>query len=259
MPRSIPTSATHVAPEWTTNGYGEIVALKKADDNRYGVAKKPAIPRGSSGRRPLGQRDPNIDGAASDRLKKEKSERDVINVQGLVRNVLGVVGNSQTTGNSNRLPSASAPAASPFQIYDETTESRTPKVRSISKGSFSSRSSPATPDDLIAQTQALSMEGKSAERQGYQRAPSAVSAVSSAATSNPGSAVAGHAVENDANILHQMLGHLETVMSITEQRKGSYHASTPQPVYRGGPTKWVTRYVDYTSKYGLGFLMNDGR
>lgn len=22
---------------------------------------------------------------------------------------------------------------------------------------------------------------------------------------------------------------------------------------------WVTRYVDYTSKYGLGFLLNDGR
>jgi len=23
-------------------------------------------------------------------------------------------------------------------------------------------------------------------------------------------------------------------------------------------TTWVTRYVDYTSKYGLGFLLNDG-
>ena len=259
MPRSIPTSATHVAPEWTTDGYGDIVAVQKAEDNRYGVAKKPAIPRGSSGRRPLGQRDPNVDGATSDRLKKEKSERDVINVQGLVRNVLGAVGNTQTTANGNRLPLASTPSASPFQIYDETTESRTPKVRSISKGSFSSRSSPATPDDLIAQTQALSMQGKSADRPGYQRAPSVVSAVSSAATTNPGPAPVGIPVENDANILHQMLGHLETVMSITEQRKGSYHASTPQPVYRGGPTKWVTRYVDYTSKYGLGFLMNDGR
>ena len=25
-----------------------------------------------------------------------------------------------------------------------------------------------------------------------------------------------------------------------------------------GANKWVTRYVDYTSKYGLGFLLNDG-
>ena len=24
-------------------------------------------------------------------------------------------------------------------------------------------------------------------------------------------------------------------------------------------TKWVSRFVDYTSKYGLGFLLNDGR
>ena len=26
-----------------------------------------------------------------------------------------------------------------------------------------------------------------------------------------------------------------------------------------GATKWIVRYVDYTSKYGLGFLLNDGR
>ena len=26
-----------------------------------------------------------------------------------------------------------------------------------------------------------------------------------------------------------------------------------------GATKWISRYVDYTSKYGLGFLLNDGR
>ena len=193
-------------------------------------------------------------------MKKEKPDRDVINVQGLVRNVLGAVGNTNAAGNTNRLPTSTTPSASPFQIYDETTDSRTPRVRSISKGSFSTRSSPATPDDLIAQTQALSMKGKSStERPDFLRAPSVVSAVSSAATSNVGAAMATVNTENDANILHQMLGNLETVMSITEQRKGSYHASSPQPVYRGGPNKWVTRYVDYTSKYGLGFLMNDGR
>jgi hypothetical protein len=31
------------------------------------------------------------------------------------------------------------------------------------------------------------------------------------------------------------------------------------PVLESGPAKWVERYVDYTSKYGLGYLLSDGR
>jgi len=284
IPEILPSNATHVAPEWTMDLDGKLIATNDPDnDDRYSmsasslskVPKQPTnLPQGSSTRRVLGQRDPNIDGAGlADRLKKEKSERDVINVQGIVRNALSAANgnNSQaqatSIGKTNRLPSSRTPAASPFQIYDETTDSRTPRVQSISKGSFSTRSSasPATPDDLVAQTQALTMQGKSAptssERpHNFMRAQSVVSAISSAAASNVGSVATSTVhVENDANILHQMLGNLETVMSITEQRKGSYHGNTPKHVHRGGPKKWVTRYVDYTSKYGLGFLMNDGR
>ncbi|EED92780.1 predicted protein, partial [Thalassiosira pseudonana CCMP1335] len=36
-------------------------------------------------------------------------------------------------------------------------------------------------------------------------------------------------------------------------------STTPKfNIYDDVTTKWVTRYVDYTSKYGLGFLLNDG-
>jgi hypothetical protein len=118
----------------------------------------------------------------------------------------------------------------------------------------------SSPDNLVAQTNALSVKDtghKAAEgpKPDFGRAQSVVSAMSS----NVGSTVNTVNVENDANILHQMLGNLETVMEITQTRKGSYHATPPRPVFRGGPNKWVTRYVDYTSKYGLGFLLNDGR
>ena len=42
-------------------------------------------------------------------------------------------------------------------------------------------------------------------------------------------------------------------------RDDSFTDTRSIPVNSGGAPKWVTRYVDYTSKYGLGFLLNDGR
>lgn len=57
-----------------------------------------------------------------------------------------------------------------------------------------------------------------------------------------------------------MIERLDAVLEITQSRKSCYSPShTPRPVSSNcGPKKWVTRYVDYTSKYGLGFLLNDG-
>lgn len=259
LPASIPFNATHTAPEWTTNGYGDIVSVHESAEDKYSVSKpskKPALPLGGSQRRPLGYRDPNVDGAGHGRgLHKEKSDRDIINVQGLVQ-----AGNLPISNNKIGRAQASStpPSSSPFQIYDEAIESRTPRVQSISKGSFSSKPSPSHADDLVVKTNALSMRSTSGgARPDLPRTQSVVSAVSSAATST----VFGPTVtaETDANILNQMLDNLESVMGVTDSRKGMYHASSPRPVHRGGPDKWVTRYVDYTSKYGLGFLLNDGR
>ena len=252
LPSSIPLNATHVAPEWTMNGYGEFVFIQDNESDKYAPSKPFKKPSNlPSGRRPLGQRDPNTNGVSSggtDRLKKGKSERDVINVQGLVRNTMA----SSNTG--NKLPAMSTPASSPFQIYDE---SKAPRDFQPAPSSLQGSCPPhgfSSPDDLIPQTNALSIREGSAKTE-FGRAQSVVSAVSS----NVGSAVTVVNTENDANILHQMLGNLETVMEITRSRKGSYPLQSPRPVSRGGPTKWVTRYVDYTSKYGLGFLLNDGR
>lgn len=262
LPVSLPMNATHSAPEWILNGFGDIVAAQSSPADKYAVAKpskKPALPRGGSQRRPLGYRDPNVEGASNGRdrtgLKKEKSDRDVINVQGIVQGGgLGSAGNKSSRGSFSNTPSSS-----PFQIYDETTESTTPRVQSISKGSFSSRPSPASGDDLVVKTNALSVRTVPGglARPDFPRTQSVVSTVSSTATSAAGATAV--TAENDTNILNQMLDNLESVMGVTASRKGMYHASSPRPVYRGGPNKWVTRYVDYTSKYGLGFLLNDGR
>lgn len=267
LPVSIPINATHSAPEWSMNAFGEIVANghTHTPEDKYSVgklSKKPSIPRGGSNRRVLGNRDPNVDSVGNGRAKKEKSDRDVINVQGIVRGGLGGGGQASAGSCNNRVQPSSTPSTSPFQIYDETTESRTPRVQSISKGSFSSRPSPTSGDELVVKTNALSVNTASggcrksveASRPDFPLAQSVVSAVSSAA----GGTTVTINTENDANILTQMLDNLENVMAVTDSRKGMYLATSPHPVHRGGPNKWVTRYVDYTSKYGLGFLLNDG-
>jgi hypothetical protein len=64
----------------------------------------------------------------------------------------------------------------------------------------------------------------------------------------------------DTEILNIMFDTLSTALEVADARKYSYtNAAVASPTCRGGPAIWVTRYVDYTSKYGLGFLLNDGR
>ena len=65
---------------------------------------------------------------------------------------------------------------------------------------------------------------------------------------------------DDTGVLTSMFETLATAIDVAEAQRYTYnHSATVQPTKNGGPTIWVTRYVDYTSKYGLGFLLNDGR
>lgn len=64
---------------------------------------------------------------------------------------------------------------------------------------------------------------------------------------------------SDVEILKRMMKRLDTVLEVSSARRALYRPQTPRPtVGLTAPEKWVTRYVDYTSKYGLGFLLNDG-
>ena len=67
------------------------------------------------------------------------------------------------------------------------------------------------------------------------------------------------AAENEGEVLRRMVEQLDQVLTVAQS--GTYPSSVRSPrsltSSRGGPTRWVSRYVDYTSKYGLGFLLND--
>jgi len=65
----------------------------------------------------------------------------------------------------------------------------------------------------------------------------------------------------DAYVLNNMVDRVSIVLDIVSSRDYSNVAvGSPSlvPVLKGGPVKWVDRYVDYTSKYGLGYLLSDG-
>ena len=125
-----------------------------------------------------------------------------------------------------------APAAksSNFQIYNENDQ------RQITPAA----PSPSSPlEDIIARAASLSIAHRKQDPDGL---------------------TPGHRHMDDSEVLIFMLETLSTALDVAEARKFTYcHSSGVKATSRGGPVMWVTRYVDYTSKYGLGFLLNDGR
>jgi POLO box duplicated region len=135
-----------------------------------------------------------------------------------------------------------------FKIFEEASTPKTPhshSMRSLDEVA------------LVQRTKALSIssageakrDGQAVSRSGQHQ----LASYTSFASSSSGSVVL------DGEILQSMVNRLDAVLDITGSRKGSYRLQVPRPVPSvHGPRKWVVRYVDYTSKYGLGFLLNDG-
>ncbi|KAL7489666.1 hypothetical protein ACHAW6_015362 [Cyclotella cf. meneghiniana] len=70
-----------------------------------------------------------------------------------------------------------------------------------------------------------------------------------------------HTSPDDLSELEGMYNRLTECLNNYERvQNGGAKVDLPYPIdsEMWGATKWVTRYVDYTSKYGLGFLLNDG-
>jgi hypothetical protein len=65
--------------------------------------------------------------------------------------------------------------------------------------------------------------------------------------------------DEDARALQCMYTRLKEFGLYLESSQTPVSSKPASPVIIGRAEKWVTRYVDYTSKYGLGFLFNDGR
>jgi hypothetical protein len=211
IPKALPNSILHTAPEWYIDEYGELTI---GSSDGFSENPKASVQRGL--RHPFTTRDPNAVSLAVQQEKAEKRSREIrAAVNERLRATLSI---------------ASSVQPSNFEIYDETKAKPTPPETPSSSSAI---------DDIISRAAGLSIAGRKQDPEGL----------------SPGSCPL-----DDAEILTIMLDTLSTALDVAEARKYTYaHSPVVKPCARGGPLMWVTRYVDYTSKYGLGFLLNDGR
>ena len=230
IPDFLPHSVLHRAPVWHLNEFGALVCDEDESSSSasYGSTGKRGIPRSSSQRQPFASRNPNMPKPASTASLPKKEERVNIDMQRIVRSAMSIATSS-----------AKKPASTGgFQIFDESKATETPSE----VASRVSRNTLLDTEAIITRTKALSMASSSPQ-----------------SAAQPSTMTASSAVERDAEILKDMVDQLDSILNTATSQKSTYQSFSPRPLSaRYGPPKWVTRYVDYTSKYGLGFLLNDG-
>ncbi len=257
IPQSLPSTATHIEPQWEENEYGELVIASSKNPKLEAASSKPGLPRANSLRRPFASRDVNVDRAAqADRQKAPiKNSRDV--VEGAVKSALSALAN---IGGAGRSP---VPGPQPaFRVFDETEDSK----RSVSECQGRKVSPPLQTrkfeEEIVSRTAAMSIQAQDAspfQSAASQPSPREMLSPHMISSSRPCPPINQ---DQDTNILQDMIDRIESVLEVTSRRSYSHvHPDSPSlaSFSRGGPKKWVSRYVDYTSKYGLGFLLNDGR
>lgn len=229
IPKSVPLSGTHIAPDWQEDPNGKIYAVEKASDEKYrrptisSRRKKSAAESTSavtaapsadlkaastSGRHALASKNPNSDSTAATAANAKSS---------------GAVGSE-----TKQQPVSSS---SKFNIFEEGKDSE----RKASGGGHHENPPQA---DLFSP----SINGQ------------ATAANTATASSSPTSSSADkdmHALEVMHNRLQNAFDAAGAIASLQRSKSPAGRAEQPDI--------WVTRYVDYTSKYGLGFLLNDGR
>ena len=225
IPESLPSTATHTAPQWS------------ASSSNHKAYDRPLIPKQNSSRRPFGARDPNANTAGSQRADKKKAPQaapnppTMMDVQGAVKSAWTAVVNATSPTRAPQVP----PQPGRFQVFDETND------RNSQREQISDR-------DIVSRTANLGIR-------------SSDDASSSGVRPLSRDHVSG-SHNTDAFILGNMLERVSIVLDIVCSRDYSNIPSASQSLVSipfGGPTKWVERYVDYTSKYGLGYLLNEGR
>lgn len=237
VPENLPHAALHREPNWQKDEFGALICDDKPSTDAN-TNSKPLLPR-----LPFGSYNPNMPKPSHQQQQTAhysdpkadvvKQSRETIDFPGVVKSAI-----SMATGLTKK--SASSPA---FQIFDESKTSDTPSEVGGARSTFSvtPRSGLLSADTIIKRTKELTIASST---------PRVPASSESVTVCNP---------ERDVEILRSMLDHLDDVIAVAASRKGSYSTFSPLPsATRTGPSNWVSRYVDYTSKYGLGFLLNSG-
>lgn len=242
IPNSLPATAVHVAPKWDQMDSWESGFGSSSDAT---AARKPCLPLSSSSstssahRRPFSYRDVNVEPTTqSSKSAKSHQPAPAIDVQGVVQNVASAV--------MNVVNKTTPTAVQAFKVFDENEGSKSGH-RTTPTSLFTN----PVDDDLASRTGAMSIRTTTSLRTN----PSVTSSSTPRDLPSP--------ISDDAFVLNNMIDRIDTVLEITSKRTYTnnvdHDSPSLQPVTTEGPKQWVSRYVDYTSKYGLGFLLSDGR
>lgn len=248
IPKSLPSCCTHVAPDWQEELDGQLVpVLAEPDEGKYRTKET------SSGNR----RDEAPGKRSGGRYKDPPARRDT---QEKYEYVPTQQASRPSSHRSNH-------ASNKFEIYDDKPDkygnqrcrSSTPlpqhenhhnfrddfdirDIRTVDAGAESHPTIPQKYDDLSDKIQKCVIQDP----------PTGSNKIES--SQSPQANV--HDVELRAlEVMHQRLKETNAkVVAVggPTNFKPISQANSP------GAEMWVTRYVDYTSKYGLGFLFNDG-
>jgi hypothetical protein len=241
----LPSYATETEPQWMQNEFGQLVPRTTGSENESLLFVKDSKKDnraslaigGSAQRLPFKAKDPNVNFGAE---YEKPAENDWFNPHGFVQSAVVAASAKRSEVATLQFPRKSKPEVQPaFRVFDETADA-------VGSGSVkaSNHSKPPQARQLHPRLDSIMSMAANMRLGNEERTP---------AEKPP-------PTDNDAEILLLMLERLSTVLDVSEQHKFSYSScQVVKPVSRGAPIKWITRYVDYTSKYGLGFLMNDGR
>ena len=229
IPKSLPSCCTHVAPDWQEDAHGQLVPVLAESEESVQRAKAPTRSRGESNNGRYGQ---YVDSRQRpNEVRREDHKRN---------------------------------GAEKFEIYDDKHHRQHEQFDSgRRKGNYRSRDSgrhQKIEDDQIAgdDTDAPNRINNPSNK-GFDEVTKKLAACDIQGLDEKMTTENFTGSDNDMNALEKMLSRINGAFGRIESTGAPLNFKPISPSQRQGAQKWVTRYVDYTSKYGLGFLLNDKR
>jgi hypothetical protein len=247
IPSSLPSCCTHVAPDWQEDSSGRLVpVLAEADEAKYRSKMGITNSRKNEDMQPAPRsREPL---AIKTSQKVEKNQH--YPTQHAARPSSHRSGN-----NGNKMLPPSNPSHQ-FEIYGDMPGHHRSQRR---------RSSTPLPQQDTRNHFNEEVRDNAATHQIGDEISEKINKCSLQETPDQGKRIDNYECESaspvDAELkaLEEMHERLRGTNARVEAHGGPSNFKPICQAESPGAQKWVTRYVDYTSKYGLGFLFNDGR
>mmetsp|Transcript_15868 Transcript_15868/g.22599 ORF Transcript_15868/g.22599 Transcript_15868/m.22599 type:complete len:820 (+) Transcript_15868:169-2628(+) len=246
IPKSLPSCCTHIAPDWQEDSDGFLVPLLADEESRN-------------------KQYPNL----SSRKKSEINQEKKLVTKLLPPIETSVDNNFKDTNEGKHKKASYPPSVKPNDNLEskEACGSDKEDLANDDTGhNILTHEKPPHPTKLSAQESAnvkvYASEVSVEPKHDILEAPThnqldCKAGIQSSCNSSDGNHVRckSNHIDNDMETLELMHERLVKCLEINGICHSESENITANVLY---PEKWVTRYVDYTSKYGLGFLFNDG-